>query len=252
MEKFEGKLSVIVPAYNEEKSIYSNLLETIDTLNKFCEDYEIILVDDGSNDNTYNQALKANLNSDRVKIVKSKSHQGKGSALKYGFQFAKGNFVVFLDADLDLHPKQIACFFKIMKKRKADIVIGSKRHPESRVNYPKRRRMLSFIYHLIILLLFRLSVTDTQVGLKLFKYEVLKKILPRVLIKRYAFDLELLVNASHLGYKIAEAPITLDFGRSNRWGRIRFKDIHRIGIDTLAIFYRMYILHYYDKFEKGK
>jgi len=247
MEKFKEKLSVIAPAYNEGEHIYSNILETIHTLNELCEDYEIIIVDDGSRDDTYREAMKVDSESDKVKVVKSESHQGKGAALKYGFQSAKGDFVVFLDADLDLHPKQLMRFFDIMKKRKADIVIGSKRHPESRVNYPKRRRILSFIYHLIIFLLFRLSVTDTQVGLKLFKYEVLKKIFPRVLTKRYAFALELLVNASRLGYKVAEAPITLDFGRSSRWGRIHPRDIYRIWIDTLAIFYRMYLLRYYDK-----
>lgn len=247
MESFKEKVSVIIPAYNEGEDIYPNLLEIIDTLDELCEDYEIILVDDGSKDNTYKEVSKVNSKTDRVKVVKSKSHQGKGSALKYGFQFAKGNLVVFLDADLDLHPKQLSGFLDIMKKAEADVVIGSKRHPESKVNYPKRRRALSFVYHLIIFILFRLAITDTQVGLKLFKYKVLKEILPRVLIKRYAFDLELLVNASHLGYKIAEAPVALNFTENNHWGGIGLRSIYNIWLDTLAVFYRMYILKYYDK-----
>ena len=247
MVKFKEKVSVIIPAYNEEESIYCNLLEIIDTLDELCEDYEIIVVDDGSSDNTHRQAARVNSKTDRVQVVKSKSHQGKGSALKYGFQFAKGNLVVFLDADLDLHPEQLSYFFDIMEKRKADVVIGSKRHPESKVDYPKRRRVLSFVYHIIIFVLFRLAITDTQVGLKLFRYQVLKKILPRVLIKKYAFDLELLVNASHLGYKVAEAPIVLNFAGTNHWGGIDLRSIYRIWLDTLAVFYRMYILKYYDK-----
>ena len=247
MEKFEEKVSVIIPAHDEARSIYVNLLEIIDTLNRLCEDYEIIVVDDGSSDNTHREVVRVNSKTDRVKAVESKTHQGKGSALKYGFQFAKGDFVVFLDADLDLHPEQLSCFFDIMKKTEAGVVIGSKRHPESKVNYPKRRRALSFVYHLIIFILFRLSITDTQVGLKLFKYEVLKKILPRVLIKRYAFDLELLVNASHLGYKIVEAPIALNFEGTNHWGGIGLRSLCSIWLDTLAVFYRMHILKYYDK-----
>lgn len=247
MEKFKKRISVIIPAYDEEESIYCNLLEIVDTLDELCEDYEIIVVDDGSSDNTHREVVRINSKTDRVRVAKSKSHQGKGSALKYGFQFAKGNLVVFLDADLDLHPEQLSCFFDIMEKTEADVVIGSKRHPESKVNYPKRRRALSFVYHLIIFVLFRLSVTDTQVGLKLFKYEVLEKILPRVLIKRYAFDLELLVNASYLGYKIAEAPITLSFTGTDHWGCVGLRSIYNICLDTLAIFYRMYILKYYDK-----
>ena len=180
-------------------------------------------------------------------MIKSISNQGKGGALKYGFQFVKGNFVVFLDGDLDLHPRRIETFFEIMRNTDSDVVIGSKRHRLSIIDYPLTRKILSFFYHLMVGILFRLSITDTQVGLKLWKYEVLEKILPKVLVKKYAFDLELLANARRLGYKVREAPITLDFGRENPWGRIHLKDIYKIGIDTLAIFYRMYILHYYDK-----
>ena len=236
-----------MPVYNEEKCIHSSILETTRTLNSFGYDWEIIVVDDGSTDHTYQKATKTSLELDKVKVVKSISNRGKGWVLKHGFQLVKGDFVVFLDGDLDLHPRRIETFFEIMRKTDSDVVIGSKRHPLSIVDYPLTRRMLSFLYHLLVAILFRLCITDTQVGLKLWKYEVLEKILPKVLVKKYALDLELLANARRLGYKVREAPIILNFGRENPWGRIHFKDICKIGIDTLAIFYRMYILHYYDK-----
>lgn len=247
MQNLRKKVSVIMPVYNEEKCIHSSILETTKALNSFGYDYEIIVVDDGSTDHTYQEATKTSSELDKIKVVKSISNNGKGWALKYGFQFAKGDFVVFLDGDLDLHPRRIETFFKIMRKTDSDVVIGSKRHRLSIIDYPLTRRMLSFFYHLMVGILFRLCITDTQVGIKLWKYEVLEKILPKVLVKKYAFDLELLANARRLGYKVREAPIALNFDRENPWGRIHLKDICKIGTDTLAIFYRMYILRYYDK-----
>jgi glycosyltransferase involved in cell wall biosynthesis len=170
---------------------------------------------------------------------------GKGHALRHAFNFVSGDLVTFLDADLDLSPKTIEVLLKYMTSSNADIVIGSKYHPDSKIKYPKNRRILSYLYHLFTKLLFGLPVNDTQVGIKLFKKKVLDDIFPRVLVKGYAFDLELLVNALNRNYKIVEAPIVLDFKRS--FGRISLKDIKNIFIDTSAIFYRLKILHYYDK-----
>ena len=132
-----------------------------------------------------------------------------------------------------------------MNENQADVVIGSKRHPESKLDYPTQRKIISSIYFLLIKLLFNLPIKDTQTGLKLFKHKVLERVFPKVLVKRYAFDLELLVNIHHLGYKIIEAPITLNYQRI--MGRIRLKDLYYTGIDTLAIFYRLYFLRYYNK-----
>lgn len=248
MKNLGRKLSVIMPAYNEESCIFETVQETIKTLQESLNlDYEIIVVDDGSNDGTYQVLRKIAQKSDKVKIVKLNSQHGKGFALKQGFESVRGDLVSFLDADLDLHPRQLGSFLKIMERTESDVVIGSKRHPESRSNYPKRRRILSFFYHLMVRLLFRLPITDTQVGLKLFKYEVLEKVFPKLLVKAYAFDLELLANARRLGYKIVEAPITLNFDRESRWGRIGLRGIRNMLTDTLAVFYRMYLLHYYDK-----
>lgn len=240
MEKF----SVILPAYNEELHIFANIQRTIRATDALGFDYEIIIVDDGSSDKTYEEAQKAESIFGKVKAMRINSHEGKGWALKYGLQFAKGNLVVFLDADLDLPPEQIGFFLKVMEKNKSDIVIGSKRYSQFNSHYPKRRRVLSFIYQAIVHVLFNLSVADTQAGLKLFKYEVLKKIIPRVSVKGYAFDLEILINARRLGYKVAEVPVTLDFQRDKAWGKIKLLDIYRMFIDTLTIFYRLHVRYH--------
>ena len=105
---------------------------------------------------------------------------------------------------------------------------------------------MSYFYHLFVNTLFNLRLRDTQSGLKLIKTECLREILPKVLVKRFAFDLELLVNAKKAGYKIKEAPIELRYN----WGNgssVNLKAAKGLFVDTLAIAYRLYILRYYDK-----
>lgn len=236
------KLSVIVPVYNCEEYIYRNLHECLKTFSRYGNDFEIILVNDGSTDNTLHEAML--IKDSRLKIASYELNRGKGYALKHGFGHVSGNVVTFLDGDLDIHPRNLMGFFKYLEK--ADIVIGSKRHPKSRVNYPVKRRVLSYFYHLFVSTLFNLDVNDTQSGLKLVKYDCLKEILPRVLVKRFAFDLELLVNAQKYGYRIAEAPIELHYNWGNG-SNVRYKAMKGIFVDTLAIAYRLYILRYYDR-----
>lgn len=238
------KLTVIIPAYNEMKVISKTISEVKKSLSGFM-DIEIIVVDDNSTDGTYEECLKAAKDSSRIKVVKNTFGKGKGSALKCGFSYATGDFVTFLDADLDLHPSQIPTFFSYMKEADADIVVGSKRHPLSNIHYPFSRRILSWFYNLMIRWMFGLKVKDTQSGLKLFKHKVLKEVFPKTLSKRYVFDLELLVVASRMNYKIAEAPIKLNFQRME--SRIKVRDIYGMLVDTLAVFYRMKILKYYDR-----
>ena len=133
-----------------------------------------------------------------------------------------------------------------MQRENADVVIGSKMHPESKVDYPAIRRVYSWGYYILLLLLFRLNVRDTQTGLKLFKAEVIKPVMRQILVKRFAFDIEVLAIINARGYKIISAPIEVVFHRVS-FGRIGFRDIRNMFIDTLAIFYRLHILHYYDK-----
>ena len=105
--------------------------------------------------------------------------------------------------------------------------------------------MLSVAYQWFVKTMFDMSITDSQVGLKVFKREVLDEVFPKVLVKKYAFDIELLVNAHHCGYKIIEAPIEMDF--LNAVGSyVDIRAVARMFLDTCAIFYRLNILHYYD------
>ncbi len=246
MRNIKEKISIVMPAYNEADYIVYSIEETIKTFNAFGCSWELIVMDDGSIDDTYEKAMEFSRKYPQQVIVrKNPFNLGKGRALKKALHYLSGDYTVFLDADMDLHPVQVQARFDIMRLENADIVIGSKLHPNSKVNYPFQRRIISMVYYLLVRVLFNLPCHDTQTGLKLFKTEVLRNVFPRILVKKFAFDLEVLVNAHHLGYRIAEAPIVLNNKRP--YGRIGFSAVFTTLRDTLAVFYRMHILKYYDR-----
>lgn len=238
-----SRISVLMPAYNEEEAILNSIRETAQVLAN--SDYEIIVIDDGSHDRTYAQASLGEAADGRVKAVRYDINQGKGQALRFGFGLATGDLIVFLDADLELHPWQIKTLLDAMQREDSDVVIGSKRHPQSKLMYPWHRRFVSFVYFALVKLLFGLPVRDTQTGLKLFKAKVLQETMPRLQVSRFAFDLELLALAHHLGYRIAEAPVVLTYQR-HHLGRIGWRDMSTVWQDTLAIFWRMRVRREYD------
>lgn len=244
------KLSIIIPAYKEEANIYKTIDEILKSHDILDYDYEIIVIVDGSPDRTAAEARRHR--SSKVKVYEYEINHGKGYALKYGTQKARGEIITFVDAGGDFNPKQFDKCVKLMEIFDADFVIGSKRHPASKVNYPLSRRIYSWGYHMLIRMLFGLSVTDTQTGLKFLKKQVAKNVMPRVLVKRYAFDLEMLVIAHQLGYnRIFEAPVELRFNTAGS-GAANFNAIKMMFLDTLAVFYRANILNFYKKNRRKK
>jgi glycosyltransferase involved in cell wall biosynthesis len=207
--------------------------------------FEIIVVDDGSEDWTFEEAGKGAKGLFGVKVKRNEINQGKGHALKEAFRLCKGEWVVFLDSDLDLDPAQIKLFFEIQQREGCDVVIGSKRHPDSVIDYPLKRRIISSGYFFLVKLLFNMPLRDTQTGLKLFRRQVLERVFPKVLIKRYAFDLEVLVLAHHHHFTIAESPVIVNY--RGKFGHIGVKTVFNIFWDTAAVFYRLRVKHYYDR-----
>ena len=237
------ELSVVVPAYREGRRIHDNLGRLIGELDKLDTTYEIVVVSDGNSDATVREARR--LASPKVRVFHYPMNIGKGFALSLGVAQSTGTLVTFIDADMELDPANIKSFIELMRADNCDAVIGSKRHPLSRVHYPTFRRLQSFVYQLLVRVLFNLDARDTQTGLKLFRREVLEAAVPLLAIKKFAFDLELLVVARQLGYrKVCEAPVQLDY---------RFETTVNLGAawrvlwDTSAIFYRLRIRHYYQR-----
>ncbi|HUQ85176.1 MAG TPA: glycosyltransferase [Candidatus Limnocylindrales bacterium] len=237
-------LSLVVPSFKQKKTIVKDINSMSKTLNQLDTKYEIIVVIDGDVDNTYQELKK--IKNNKIKIISYPKNQGKGHAVRVGMLKAKGDIIGFLDAGMDIHPTGFKMLLNHMEWYDADIIVGSKLHPVSKVNYPFYRKVLSWGYRQVTKTLFGFKVRDTQVGLKFFKRKVVKDVLPRLLVKKYAFDIEILAVSYLLGYKkIYEAPIEINFKMNNIHKSDLIKVVSLMAWDTLAVFYRLKILNYY-------
>jgi glycosyltransferase involved in cell wall biosynthesis len=237
-------LTLIVPSYKQEKTIVKNLNSLLQVLDHIRYDYEIIVVVDGQIDNSAAKITTAKL--PKVKVVTYPKNQGKSYAIRLGMKKARGDYIMFLDAGMEIDPNGISMLIEHLEWYNADIIVGSKRHPASKVNYPLKRKILSNGYYYFIRLFFNLKIRDTQAGIKVFRKQVLEKILPRLMEKKFAGDLEMLVAAKAQGFhNICEAPINLTYSPDSFSQAIKLKSIISIAIDTLAIWYRSNILRHY-------
>lgn len=245
-------ISLIVPAYRQERVIAQDLSRIEKVLHKLGFPFEVIVVVDGTVDKTLENAHK--VSSKFIKVYGYSKNKGKGYAVRYGMVRSKGNIIGFIDSGMDLNPKGILKVVKKFLHEDIDVIIGSKRHAMSKVNYPLKRKAISFLGQLLIKVLFGLTVTDTQVGMKFFRREVLEKVLPRLLVKRYAFDIEILAVSHYLGFKrIYEAPVEINYNfNSSVLSEGLFMVLLHTFIDTLAIYYRLVIRGYYDDGNKRK
>lgn len=242
-------VSVIVPAFKQEETIVKDLSRIKEVLDKLRYPAELICVVDGKTDRTFERAYSFAKTCKNVKVIGYETNKGKGYAVRFGMAESKGDVIGFIDAGMDLNPNGLSLLLEHFEWYEADIIVGSKRHPVSKVDYPWQRKILSMGYQLLVFILFGLKVRDTQVGMKFFKREVLEKVLPRLLVKAYAFDIEILAVSNYLGYKrIFEAPveIKLNFGSASIiTSQKLLRTVLLMLKDTLAVFYRLRIRKYY-------
>jgi dolichol-phosphate mannosyltransferase len=234
-------LSFVVPAYNEEEFI-EGTLGTIDAVimgKKFT--YEIVVVNDGSADNTLAKAKLYARKNGHVKVISYSKNVGKGFAVKTGFMKATGNVVFFTDSDMEIDLEKISDYIDALKH--GDIVIASKRHSASKVDVPLSRRILSESFNALVRLLTGVTLKDTQSGLKAMNKTAFSNIFPRLAVKRYAFDVELLAVANLYGLKVVEMPVNIKLDA-------KFKPIemYHMLIDLLGIAYRLRIIHWYQRY----
>jgi len=231
----QGKISVIVPAHNEEQHIAQNISVIISTLYGLGITYEIIVIDDCSDDDTYLATDKVSRERGVV-IYRKVKQQGKGAAIKTGWKMATGEYCLVIDADLQIKPIEIKTFIKLLDLYDADVVIGNKRHCYSNVEYPLRRRIVSYCYNLMNRIIFGISLRDTQCGFKLFKKSALDMVMDKVLVKRFAFDLEVMVALHDNKVRIVDAPVYVE--KSTSAGSVNAENIFNTLKDTLAVFVR--------------
>lgn len=235
-------LSVIAPVYNGAGFIANNLRTILDALERLGRPVELILVCDGSTDES--ASIAETIHDPRLRVIRSPENEGKGAAILRGLDAARGRLVGWIDSDLDIDPGVLVDAALRFERASVDAVIGSKRHPESDVEYPTIRRVYSWGYQMLIRLLFRINVRDTQVGAKVFRREMLETVAPLLLVKRYAFDLEVLAVGAEFGFdRIDDVPVRLHYrftGTGISWAAVR-----SMAQDTLAIAYRIHLRHWY-------
>jgi glycosyltransferase involved in cell wall biosynthesis len=235
-------VSVILCAYNEEDVIEKTIGEVDRVMTNTGYRFEIIVVDDGSSDNTWRKAVnyKGVNHKGYLKIVSYRKNLGKGNAIKAGLEKSSGEYVVLLDSDLDINPDQIPPYIEALKGN--DIAIASKWHPQSRVYMSLKRKFLSVGFNVLSRLLTGIKLKDTQSGLKAFKRIVFDKVSSNLTVKRYAFDLEMMATCNHSGFKIIELPVRV---RITRESSVDFKEILRMLIDVSRVAYRLRFLKSY-------
>ena len=234
------ELAVVMPAYNEGNRIYENLLTCAGTLEQFCPSFRIIAVNDGSTDNTKEEMRRAAAEDARIGIISYEKNRGKGYAIRRGMMASKARFTAFLDADLDLPPEQLEGYLATMKENGTDIVLGSKLHPDSNLEYPFYRKAMTMGYYLYLKLLFHLPIRDTQTGIKLFRTEEIRPVLCAMKSDRFCFDIELLALAGKKGLSMEERPVVVRYhGDGARKTKIRLSTVFDMFFETFRIWKRI-------------
>lgn len=235
-------LSLVTPVYNGETYIEESVAKIVDALEAYGQPFEVLVVSDGSSDGTVDRVR--GILDPRIRLLHYHDNRGKGNALLHGTREARGRVIAWLDSDLDISPAAVVAAAACLELDRLDAVIGSKRHPASQVEYPMVRRIYSFGFQMLVRMLFRINVRDTQVGAKVFRRELLETVAPLLLVKRYAFDLEVLAVAAEFGFdRIEEAPIELRYRFTG--SGINQSSVRRMLVDTLAIAYRIHVRHWY-------
>ena len=227
-------LSVIIPAYNEEKRLPKTLREVDGYLRKQNYNSEIIVVSDGSTDRTCEivEGLKNEIKN--LKLICEKINQGKGYAVRIGMLKAKGEFRLFTDADNSTPIEQIEKMWPYFEEG-YEIVIGSRDIKGAVLDPPQNlfRRFVGEVFKYLRKIIVNLwEIEDSQCGFKCFKGEAAEKIFPKCKINRFAFDPEILLVGKKLGYKIKEVPV---YWKNDPDSKVRLKSMVKMLLDLLKI-----------------
>jgi len=238
-------ISIIIPAYNEEKRILKCLERTLEYFKSQQWNFEIIIAEDGSTDNTVKVVQEFRRKDNRIKLLSFKNRLGKGGAIKNAIFNAEKEFVCFMDSDLAADPSE---FKRLLPYgNDYDVVIGSRllRGNLPPITRPLYRELFSYMYSKFFRILFRNPIHDPQCGFKLFRKEIVPELFNEIHITQFAFDSEIIVKAYSLGYKIKEVPIIWSHESASKISVSR--QIKEMGRDLLSIWYESHVLWLQNK-----
>lgn len=235
--------TLVIPFYNPGERFGTHIEAVLTVLATSQVSFEVLAVSDGSTDQSETQLN--DIDSDALRLIRLPQNSGKGAALRVGLAQGRGQFLGFIDGDGDIPAQILKGYLERIATDGPDIIYGSKRHRDSQVVYPPLRRIYSWLYQQMNRWLFLLPVRDTQTGVKAIRRDVLAKVLPRMVEKRFAFDLELFVVAKRLGYEnFVEMPVQIN---ERFTSTVSLRAVRQTLLDTFAIFYRLRLMHYYDR-----
>ena len=232
-------LSVVIPAYNEEPRIGKTIERVYRYLSRQGYPFEVIVVDDGSTDSTINVAKGFTAPHGCLRIFENGTNRGKGFSVRKGVEHARGDYILFSDADLSTPIEDLEKLFPKLLEEGYDIAIGSRalRGSDVRVHQPWYREGMGKVFNKMVRMFTLRGFKDTQCGFKLFKAAAAKDIFPRQKIERFSFDVEALYLARKKGYRVAEVPITWYNSPRSRVS---------IAADPLQMFMDVIRIRYYD------
>lgn len=242
---FNQKLSLVIPCYNEADRIphLANALKTFDS--KWYNDYEVIIVDDGSSDGTAEKvenAIAESLSRATVSIIKLEQNVGKGGALKAGVQAATGDFVLTLDADMAAQPTLLKNWLLRLPNHQFDkeqILIGSREHKDSQVQAKSNRKTLGRVFNILTQLTTSLNFKDTQCGFKLYPAHIAKSLFGNLQTNGWSHDVEILYKAQLQGIDIQSMPV--------KWQHIDGEKIN-VGSDGMKMALQTILISWRERF----
>lgn len=226
------KLSIIIPAFNEERTIGDVIRQVVEETRKIGLEEELIVIDDASSDKT--AEIARSVSGANLRVISQKFNQGKGAAVKRGFEESSGDVIIIQDADLEYNPRDYRALLTPIDEGRADVVFGTRfRGVEQRVLYFWHyfgNRFLTGLSNMLA----NVNLSDMETCYKTFRKEVVEKITPRLRSKRFGIEPELTARVAHGGWRIYEVPISY-YGRTYTEGK---KITWRDGINALfAIFW---------------
>lgn len=233
----ELRLSLVIPAYNEEQRLRASLPSVLEYLSKQPYTWEVIVVDDGSRDQTSEVARELAAGRENVRVLRNEPNRGKGYSIRRGMLEARGAFRLFSDADFSTPIEEIEKFWKAVEEG-YDVVIGSRGLEESQLIVRQNifRETMGRIFNFIVRLLLIPGIHDTQCGFKMFSARAAETVFPQQTLDGFSFDVEILYLALRAGFRVKEVPIRWINSPATKVSPLR--DATKMFIDVLKIRFR--------------
>lgn len=222
-------LSIIVPVFNEEDRIRPFLADLSNFTQKL-KDYEIIFINDGSKDNTLDILAEFSRKDKRIRIISYKGNMGKGYAVRKGIMSAKGEKIIFIDADGSTKPREIANMLPLLDE--FDVVVGDRTHYESSIDQPVLRQTTGRLFNFYANLIFGINVKDNLCGFKGFRHKAAINLFRNVVSNRWIFDVEIFYKIRKNNYSLHQMSIKWEHREGTK---IKFFDPFKMFLQLILL-----------------